>query len=102
MTAAGALGRRGSGREPGPLPFLALLVPVVSLLVLLVPGAGAWCEAERVRLAEGELWRLAGAHLAHYSSAHWLLDASRREADRLDTLQPSATPRNRRRLRTQS
>ena len=75
MTAAGALGRRGSGREPGPLPFLALLVPVVSLLVLLVPGAGAWCEAERVRLAEGELWRLAGAHLAHYSSAHWLLDA---------------------------
>jgi rhomboid family GlyGly-CTERM serine protease len=59
----------------GPLPVLASGVPLASAAVLLVPGAAEHLEAARAGLAQGELWRLLGAHLAHYSFAHWLLDA---------------------------
>ena len=67
------LGRPGPGRESGPRFFLAL-VPLVSGILQLVPGA-----AQRLELARGELlgapWRLASAHLVHYSFQHWLMDA---------------------------
>jgi rhomboid family GlyGly-CTERM serine protease len=68
--------RRGSERALGSTPWLALAVPLLAGLVQVVPGASQLLELDRATAVRGELWRVLGGHLAHYSLEHFLLDAA--------------------------
>lgn len=41
-----------------------------------IPGAAAWLEWDRARVAQGEAWRLVTCHLTHFTPDHLLWDAA--------------------------
>lgn len=56
------------------LPWLTLTVGAVALLIHLLPGLSAAFEYRRDAFAGGELHRLLGGHLTHWSATHLVYD----------------------------
>ncbi|HEY0943771.1 MAG TPA: rhombosortase [Opitutaceae bacterium] len=51
-------------------PILTLTLAGLALAIHAIPGAASWLEFSRTALERGAIWRLATAHLTHFSADH--------------------------------
>ncbi len=57
-----------------PVPWLTLALAATALASHLLPSAADWLQYDRAALAQGELWRLITAHVAHFDANHLAWD----------------------------
>jgi rhomboid family GlyGly-CTERM serine protease len=58
------------------IPWVTLAVSALAVAVYAAPGGTAAVELSRAGLGDGQLWRLATGHLAHWSFEHLLWDVA--------------------------
>lgn len=58
------------------LPWVTLGLSLLAVAIYLAPGGAEGLELSRAGLRNGELWRLVGGHLAHWSRDHLVWDVA--------------------------
>jgi len=66
----------GTFQEAGYPKRLPLLAGILAGILFFFPGASTLLQYDRVRIGEGEIWRLFTSHWTHWSMEHLVWDAA--------------------------